>query len=621
MVVDFILRIIGEKLYPKSQEDNLRFRYQVIAKCQADPMYAAVIKEQFYRDILFAFNVFFWTYDPRSKMKDLPFITYTFQDEKILEVNRCIEEGEDIFGDKSRDMGLTYIILYTTFWRWLTKQSEEYRLGSRKEDFVDKAGDMDSHFEKLRYLLKRLPAFLLPKGFKENKHSTYARLINPEKSCSFIGEATNKDFGAGGRKNMILFDEFSRWEMAEEAWRSASDATQCKIAISTPLGAANKFAELSRTSEVKNKFHLMWYLHPKKSHTSKKYFEKIKDELGNQDLADKYNSKFSDWERALVGEGLFVDKTGKLRSEWYDKECLKRAKEDVAENLDCDYLSTGQPVFDIKVCQNNLLNCKSPVKTGNLIWKVRPIFNEQGYCSNMSQLKAEFIENGNGIYKIWEMPEEGWDDGYVLTADCSEGLEQMDWDSSTMLKRFGDKEMVVAELHAHLKPHEYAEELAKFGYLYFEPWIAIEKQGNSGGATINQILSFYRKLYHKEVMKKGYPELTDTVGFDMANRSIKQSVIGELSKCISLNLFTDYDEEFWRETLTYVNNNGVMEAQGKHRGQKCFDDRVMSRAIAVWINGNLPLPSRKVTKVELVGWRKENYARRNNNSLIGFTIR
>ena len=608
-----------EIIYPKNVDENLQYRYEVMALCQRNEMYRDVVKGLFREDILFAFNVFFWTYDPRSEMKDLPFVTYGYQDEVILEVNRCIEEGEDIFGDKSRDMGLTYLVLYVPLWRWLTKRSEEYRLGSRKEDFVDKSGDMDSHFEKLRYMLKRLPKFLLPAGYRDGKHSTYARLVNPETNCSFIGEATNKDFGAGGRKNMILFDEFSRWEMAEESWRSASDATKCKIAISTPLGSANKFAELSRTKEVKNKIHLMWYLHPKKSWTSKEYLEGMREELhADQSLAKKYNDKYVGWEREMIGEGIFVDKSGKLRSEWYDKECLKRSKEDIAENLDCSYLSTGQPVFDTRICYQNQLRSKPPVKTGELIWKIRPVFNEEGYCSNLEQLKVEFIENGNGLYKIWEMPEKGWENGYIVSADCAEGLEQGDYDNAVVLKRFGEKEMVVCDLHGKLKPHEYGEELAKLGYFYEEAWVAPERQG-SGQAVLTQLLSYYKKVYHKEVLAKGYPEITDKLGFDTGNRSIKQAIIGELSKHISLDLFTDYDEEFWKETITYVNNGGVLEAQGKRRGQKCYDDRVISRAIGIWINGNLPLPHRKVEKTEYVGWRKQYFERQ--PGIIGFAIR
>ena len=72
---------------------------------------ASRVRIAFGRDILFAFNVFFWTFDPRTKEKDLPFITYDFQDKAILEINDAIDKQEDLFADKSRDMGVSWIVL------------------------------------------------------------------------------------------------------------------------------------------------------------------------------------------------------------------------------------------------------------------------------------------------------------------------------------------------------------------------------------------------------------------------------------------------------------------------------------------------------------------------------
>ena len=587
--------------YPKTLEENLRFRVGLFLNGEKDRDTAGYIFEYVKRDILFFFNVFAWTYDTRTQIKDLPFITYGYQDKAILEIDRCIETGEDLFIDKSRDMGVTYLVLYVIFWRWLTKKKEQFKIGSRKEDYVDRLGDMDTLFEKLRYQIDRLPGWMLPIGFDRKKHSSFMRLLNPETSCAIIGEATNKDFARGGRPKAIFFDEFSAWEMAEEAWKAASDATRCKIPVGTPKGSGNKFAELARTNTIKNKLHLLWYINPAKAFTSEVYRYKLESE-GR--LAE---------DQSIAPVGCYVGIDGKIRSEWYDQECEKRTKDDIAENLDCNYLTSGRPYFDTVKCELKRIQSKPAIELGNLHWRVRPMFDENGYCHNQDQLVVEFVPNINGNVKLWEYPKDGWEDGYLIPADVAEGLEQGDYDSSYCLKRFGDKLEVVAALHGHMKQFEYVEELVKFAVFYHRAWLSVERNGNGMG-VITPLVKLYNKLYHKEVMTKGYPQITDKIGFD-TNRMTKPIICSHLSKLISTDGFECNDEEFWKETLTFVNNDGRLEAQGKTQGQKCFDDRVMSMAIGTWCHDNLPAPSRKKNVRPYAGWRK-SWNRENENSLL-----
>ena len=177
----------------------------------------------------------------------MPFITYGFQDDAITSLNDAISIGRDVFIDKSRDMGATWLVLGTFTWRFLTQMGEEFRVGSRKEDFVDKVGDMGSLFEKMRYLLNRLPWFLLPQGFDAKRDMPYMKIVNKDLGSAVIGEATNENFARGDRKKAVLFDEFQTWEKGDEAWRSASDATPCKIALGTPQGEDTAFAKIRIT--------------------------------------------------------------------------------------------------------------------------------------------------------------------------------------------------------------------------------------------------------------------------------------------------------------------------------------------------------------------------------------
>lgn len=601
---------MAEKLieYPKTLDENLRFRYNLQIHCEGDPITAQLARITFANDILFAFNAIFYAYQPEHPLKDRPILTHPFQDDAILRINECIERGEHLFVDKSREMLATYMVILVFFWRFLTKPSEQYLLGSEKEIKVDRPGDMSSLFEKLRYQMQRLPFYLQPVGWNDKKHSTFMKMINPANGSAITGESTNRDFARSGRYSAILYDEFSTWDMAEEAWRSGSDATKCKIALGTPKGSGNKFAELHRTNEVKNKLHLIWWNNPEKAITGESYRERIKVK---GDLRE---------DQGNCPSGCFIDSRGKIRSEWYDRECEHRDPTDIAENLDCSYLTTGNPVFDTVICDLNLREMvRDPLKIGNLNWKIRPVFDENGMVMNLDALEVEFVPNINGMVKIWEEPEDGWENGYAIGADVAEGLEQGDYDSAFVLKRT-ETLKCVATLRTHIKTFEYAEELAKLAIYYCRACLAIERTG-LGLSVVDQIFPLYHNLFYKQIMTKGYPERTDKIGWD-TNSLTKPQIISNLSRAISQKEFNCPDKVFWQETLTFVNNDGKLEAQGKSRGERTYDDVVMSTAITLWVHNEIPPAIRKKFTPKLVGWRRTWGGNSNikQRQLIGFGV-
>ena len=253
------------KGYPKDYDGNIEFRTKLLAKAQKDKYIQEVIKETCRQDRLYLFNVLAWTYDPRGKIKNLPFITYNYQDYAILWDAKAVNNDEDNIVEKSRDMGVSWIFVVNDFYDWLfTKEKIEIRWGSRKEDYVDKKGDMDSIFEKFRYLYQHLPSWIMPKGWNIKEHDNFMRLINPETGSSITGESTNSNFGRGGRKYRIRFDEFAFWECDSAAWSACADATNCRTALSTPNGSSSKFALLAKSSGM-NIITLHWTLHPKKN--------------------------------------------------------------------------------------------------------------------------------------------------------------------------------------------------------------------------------------------------------------------------------------------------------------------------------------------------------------------
>jgi phage terminase large subunit len=108
--------------------------------------------------------------------------------------------------EKSRDSGATWMSCVFAVWLWLFHPGSIVGFGSRKEILVDRQGDMQSIFEKLRTIIRRLPHYLLPRGFKPDVHLNYMRLLNPAIDTSIIGEAGDQ-IGRGGRTSVYFVDE------------------------------------------------------------------------------------------------------------------------------------------------------------------------------------------------------------------------------------------------------------------------------------------------------------------------------------------------------------------------------------------------------------------------------
>jgi hypothetical protein len=316
---------------PKDYRANLEWRGQLLKRAQSDLGFREKVRELYERDPIFAFNSFFWTYDPRRRpFHHQPFLTYGYEDQLILELKDSIEAGHDTVIDKSRDMGITWVVLELFEWFWSKRSGGyDFLVGSRIADYVDKKGDPRTHFERLRYNLYRLPKWLRPRGFDKGKHDNFMKLVNPETGSAITGESNNANFSTQGRYAGVFFDEFAKWEVTDEkAWTSAGDATPARIAGSTPFGAGGQFYKLAIGGESgvkKLRFH--WSLHPTKS-------------LGLSCVWPCPN----DSDRVRMGED-FVP-VEKLTSPWYEKECLRRTAAEIAQELDIDYIGAGNPVFD-----------------------------------------------------------------------------------------------------------------------------------------------------------------------------------------------------------------------------------------------------------------------------------
>lgn len=232
------------KQWPPNYTKIFAWRQDMVLKVKKNPslMYGAFC---YYREHPVEFiNHWVDTFDPRNAMIELPtrlpFNMFERQEVMVKFLHSCLLDEANGLVDKSRDMGATWVASGFSVWLWLFRRGASVGWGSRKEILVDKLGDPDSIFEKMRMVVRGLPLFFWPKGFDPDAHMTYMRFVNPENEATITGEAGD-NIGRGGRKLIYFKDESAHYEHPESIEASLGDNTRVQIDISTHNGVASVF--------------------------------------------------------------------------------------------------------------------------------------------------------------------------------------------------------------------------------------------------------------------------------------------------------------------------------------------------------------------------------------------
>jgi phage terminase large subunit len=243
-------------LAPKDLTQNLAKRRWFLDRCKDDKAAQLDCWKMCARDPLFFANLFAWTYDPRLTPKPtrVPFITWPFQDDALMQLLDAIG-SYNLRVTKSRDMGVSWMVLLAFFWLWLFKPGQSFLLGSRKEEYVEKRGDTKTLMWKLDFLYDALPPWMKPRQLR-NKLSFH----NLENGSTIDGESTNENFARGDRRTAIMLDEFAAVENQRQVLAAVYDATNSAIAVSTHQGTATEFYNLPWPT-----LELHWSLHPRKA--------------------------------------------------------------------------------------------------------------------------------------------------------------------------------------------------------------------------------------------------------------------------------------------------------------------------------------------------------------------
>ncbi len=227
--------------WPPNYKGVYAWRIKTLAELRNNPqMLASAMAYYSTRPAEFIFH---WcdTYDPRKLgVKWVPFVFFKKQEEFIHYLHELRGDQESGLIEKARDMGATWCACAYSVWSWLFVKDDAIGWGSRKQELVDKLGDADSIFEKLRLIINRLPDIWRPKGLKPRDHLTFMKCINPANGSTITGESGD-NIGRGGRKSMYFKDESAHYERPEKIEAALGDNTRVQVDISSVNGLNNPF--------------------------------------------------------------------------------------------------------------------------------------------------------------------------------------------------------------------------------------------------------------------------------------------------------------------------------------------------------------------------------------------
>ncbi len=307
---------IIKEAFPPDYPQVFRHRIKILNRIMKneDLQYGA---KEYYKDKPIEFiNDWGITFDPRNAGTDvptlLPFFLFQRQKELIEFLLDCLHSKENGLIEKSRDMGCTWICCVFSLWLWLFSPGSSVGWGSRKETLVDKIGDADSIFEKIRMLINYLPKFFLPANFNPKVHISYMKIINPENGSTITGEAGD-NIGRGGRKSIYFKDESAHYERPERIEAALGDNTNVQIDLSSVHGTGNVFARRREAGELYSKeksipkgktrvFIFDWHDHPLKDQT---WYNRRRAKAEEEGLLHLFNQEVDRNYKAAV-DGLLI---------------------------------------------------------------------------------------------------------------------------------------------------------------------------------------------------------------------------------------------------------------------------------------------------------------------------
>lgn len=311
---------------------------------------------------------------------------------------------------------------------------------------------------------------------------------------------------------------------------------------------------------------------------------------------ERYNGRYfwHLWEMGATLEGI----------RWY----IEKAKsfdayptlDDMQQEFPSDDIEafkySGRAVFDIYKVEALRTNCERPVFIGDI----------EG-ASTSPQLPEcmegiHLVQQPGGPFRLWEMPDDTEDvrNRYLVSVDIGGSHRTSDYSVIVVFDRYdemyGGVPAVVAEWHGHCDPDQLAMRCAQISAFFYDAFLVVENNtayskmndtdGDVSELFFPTLLPLYDNLYnsnHSKTLKRRPKEVR--WGFN-TNRATKTGIIAHLKTVIRQEGYMEREDEALNEYSYYMQypNGEYGNVPGKH------DDRVMARAIGLWVDREMDPP-------------------------------
>lgn len=424
------------------------------------------------------------------------------------------------------------------------------------------ANKLDTSMEmanKIRGFIEQWPSWV-GIGFSVEKNSQRHFKLN--NGCEVKAVATSKDALRGYTPTILIFDEAAFIEADSDFWSAcmASLSTGGKvIVVSTPNGYDAIYYEIyDQALRGMNDFkisEMFWFRDPR--YTKDLYMVKTNDLvhylLNREDYPLDAVISLSmdnpyDRDHSIVKD--YIENGYKPCSSWFEGmvKKLKYDRRKVAQELECNFLGSGDNVFDSELMQNiskNQLRDPQAKLMGNALW----IFKEP--------------VNGHK---------------YVMGVDVSRG-DSEDF-SSIQIIDFDEREQVL-EYVGKIPPDVLAEIAYKWGTMY-NAYCVIDITGGMGVSTARKMqeLQYQPGLYVDGIDTsnkwKWDPKINDKIpGINFNTKRVQ--IIAAFEEGVRHG-FKIYSHRTYNEMNTFVYINGRPDHQkGQH------DDCIMGLSMALYV--------------------------------------
>jgi hypothetical protein len=424
------------------------------------------------------------------------FNTYDFQDVLLNDFN---DYRFNVIL-KARQLGISTITAGYISWLMLFHKDKSILVMATK---FATAGNL---VKKVKSIMKNLPEWIRIATISVDNRTSF-ELSN---GSSIKATSTSGDAGRSEALSLLVLDEAAHIEGLEELWTglypTLSTGGRC-IALSTPNGVGNWFHKTCIDAESEaNNFHLTtlpWDVHP------------------DRDV------------------------------EWYKKETRNMSKRQIAQELECNFNTSGETVIDPGCMEWLMANiCEPKHRTG-------------------------FDRN----FWIWEEYDPTCN--YLMVADVARG-DGVDYSTYHILKL--ETLQIVGEYQGKPTLDMYANMLNQVGREYGNAMLVVENN-NIGYSVLDKLIEAgYPNLYHSiksthEYIEQHQAEIRNSAvpGFTTSSKT-RPLIVAKLEEFIRNKLITVYSSRTINEMKTFIWRNGRPQAmKGYH------DDLIMALAIACWV--------------------------------------